>query len=57
MSSCETCAYFEYDEEDEEYYCSIDMDEDDFARLSATDFRECHFYQNSDEYQVVKHQI
>ena len=57
MGSCEPCAYFEYDEEDEEYYCSIDMDEDDFARLSATNFRECHFYRNGDEYAVVKHQI
>ena len=25
---CDFCAYNEYDEDDEEYYCSVNMDED-----------------------------
>ena len=57
MAECETCAYYEYDDEDEEWYCSIDMDEDDYARLAGSAFRECHFYRNGDEYAVVRHQI
>ena len=32
-ASCDLCAYNEYDEEDEAYYCSVNMDEDDFARF------------------------
>ncbi|MEE3393336.1 MAG: DUF6472 family protein, partial [Lachnospiraceae bacterium] len=28
---CDTCAYLEYDEDLEDYICSVDMDEDDYA--------------------------
>ena len=27
MDQCDTCAYMSYDEEQEEYYCSVDMDD------------------------------
>ena len=47
----------EYDEEDEEYYCSVDMDEDDYARFLQSDYKECPYYKNGDEYLVVRHQI
>ena len=30
---CETCWHYDYDEEYEEYYCRMDMDEDEFARV------------------------
>ena len=33
MSLCDECAYFEYDEDDEQYVCSADMDEDDLKHL------------------------
>ena len=33
MASCDSCVYNVYDEDDEEYYCEVDMDEDDAARL------------------------
>ncbi|MBR3036433.1 MAG: hypothetical protein IKI54_03995 [Lachnospiraceae bacterium] len=55
--SCDTCAYLEYDEEDEGYYCSVDMDEDDFGRLVGAHFKDCPYYQNGDEYAVVRHQM
>ena len=29
MASCDSCVYNVYDEDDEEYYCEVDMDEDD----------------------------
>lgn len=54
--NCDECVYFEYDEDDEEYYCSVDMDEDDYARLMSGS-RECPYYQNGDEYLVVRHQM
>ncbi len=25
--NCEECVYYVYDDEDEEYYCSVDMDQ------------------------------
>ena len=33
MASCDTCAYNVYDDEDECYYCEVDMDEDDAVRM------------------------
>ncbi len=55
--NCETCAYFVYDEEYEEYICSAYMDEDDYARLMREGSRECPFWRNGDEYAVVRNQI
>lgn len=55
--SCDTCAFFEYDEDDEEYYCSVNMDEDEMYRLQEKHYKECPFYRNGDEYQVVRHQL
>ena len=54
---CDDCAYFEYDEDDDEYYCSVNMDEDDYGRFIASGYRECPYYVNGDEYAVVKHQM
>lgn len=55
--SCDTCAYLEYDEEDEAYYCSMDMDEDDFVRMTASSFKGCPYYRDGDEYKIVRKQM
>lgn len=55
--SCSTCAYLEYDEDYEDYLCSIDMDEDDWARLLENSRSTCPYYLCGDEYAVVKHQM
>lgn len=54
---CDECAYFEYDEDEEEYFCSVNMDEDDYYRLVQSSYKECPYYRNGDEYAVVRHQI
>ena len=41
---CDFCAYNEYDEDDEEYYCSVNMDEDDMARFVQSSYKRCPFY-------------
>ena len=46
MASCDFCAYNEYDEEDEAYYCSVNMDEDDMARFVQSNYKECPFYRS-----------
>ena len=45
--SCDTCAYYFYDEEYE----------DDYSRLVSKGFKECPYYTNGDEYRVVRHQM
>lgn len=55
--NCDFCAYNEYDEEDEEYYCSVNLDEDDMARFMQSSYKSCPFYKSGDEYKVVRHQM
>ena len=57
MASCDTCADNVYDDEDECYYCEVDMDEDDAVRMSQGHYKECPYYRNGDEYAVVRHQM
>ena len=57
QTSCDFCAYNEYDEEDECYYCSVNMDEDDMARFVQSSYKYCPYYKSGDEYQVVRHQM
>ena len=49
-TSCDFCAYNEYDEDDEAYYCSVNMDEDDMARFMQSSYKECPYYRSGDEY-------
>ncbi len=57
MACCDYCANLVYDDDMECYVCDVDLDEDDMEKfLRGTDF-ECPFYQNGDEYKVVRHQI
>ena len=36
MVNCETCANYIYDEEFEEYYCQMNLDEDEYGRLISS---------------------
>ena len=56
-SSCEYCANYVYDEDDDEYYCDANLDEDEFMRLVENNYRECPYYRSGDEYSVVRHQM
>ena len=55
--NCDTCTYYIYDEDDEAYYCDMDMDEDDAVRQMTQTHTQCPYYRNNDEYEVVKHQM
>ena len=57
QTSCDFCAYNEYDEEDEAYYCSVNMDEDDMARFMQSRDREFPYFSSGYEYKVVRHQM
>ncbi len=54
---CEYCANFVYDDETEEYYCDINLDEDEMYRFMSSSYRECPYYRSSDEYKIVRHQM
>jgi len=56
-NSCEYCNNYVYDEDDEEYYCVVDMDEDDYIRLVSGHYPSCPYYQSNNEYEVVRKQM
>ncbi len=56
-ASCDTCAFNVYDDEDECYYCEVNMDEDDAVRISQGQYKECPYYRNGDEYAIVRQQM
>jgi len=41
----------------EEYVCDVNMDEDDYARFCASEYKNCPYYQSNDEYKIVRHQM
>ena len=56
-NECDTCANYSYDEEYEEYFCDVNMDEDDYARFITSSYESCPYFQLDDEYKVVRKQM
>ena len=56
-TSCDTCSNYIYDEEEESYFCEVDLDEDEMARFITNQRFECPYYQLDDEYKIVRHQM
>ncbi len=56
MTLCDMCANYCYDEEYDEYYCDISLDEDEYLRFLSSSNDNCPYYKNGDEYEVVRHQ-
>ena len=54
---CEECAYFGYDEEIDDYYCSVNLDEDDMARFLSHKHKRCPYFKDGDEYRIVRGQM
>ena len=58
ISNCDICMHYSYDEEYDCYDCeiSMDMDEDDYSRLSFSSRSYCPYYRPGDEYTIVRKQ-
>lgn len=57
QNSCESCLYYEYDEEYECYICLVNLDEDEMARFLTGKHFFCPYYRFGDEYTIVRKQI
>ncbi|MCQ2518279.1 MAG: DUF6472 family protein [Lachnospiraceae bacterium] len=55
--SCDRCANFVFDDDYEDYVCMVNMDEDDYVRLTTDTHYQCPYFRNDDEYEVVRHQM
>ena len=51
---CETCTFYDYDEDYDEYYCRANLDQDDLARLGSSSRAVCPYYRMYDEYKSVR---
>ena len=54
---CDSCKYNIYDEEKEEYFCDLPLDEDDFAKILQDRSKTCRYFQpDMGEYDIVRRQ-
>ena len=56
MTQCDSCAYYNYDEEFDDYLCDADLDEDEMARFFADKQRGCPYWRSGDEYKTARRQ-
>ena len=57
QGSCESCAYYTYDEEYEYYVCEANLDEDEMSAFLRSAEFSCPFYRLGDEYAIVRKQM
>lgn len=55
-SRCDFCAYYDYDEESDQYYCEINLDEDEMQNFLSYSTWNCPYFNPYDEYKIVRKQ-
>lgn len=53
---CEQCKNFVFDDEEECFICDVNLDEDDMMRLLSSKYKKCPYFQNGDDYAIVRKQ-
>ena len=53
---CEACTFYDYDEYTDEYYCRVNLDEDDAERYLRKRVNSCPHFVFYDEYKAVRKQ-
>lgn len=56
-TTCDTCSNYSYDPDYEYYVCVASLDEDDLVRFLGNSRFQCPFYQQDDEYKIVRKQL
>ena len=56
VTNCESCEFFDYNEDTDSYECRVNLDEDDLFRFMSGQNRECPYYRFYDEYKSVRKQ-
>ena len=54
--SCEDCAHYQYDDEEEYWFCDMDLDEDEMERFLRSANDACPFYRRGDDYMTARRQ-
>lgn len=56
-ANCESCVFFDYDEDVEANVCTMNLDEDEMVRFLSGRTKSCPYYRFNDEYKSVHKQI
>lgn len=56
-ASCDSCEFYVYDDELEEYVCDLSLDEDEMVNFLSKNTKSCPYYRFYDEYKSVQKQI
>jgi hypothetical protein len=56
-SQCDYCLYLAYDEEIEEDYCSLNLDQDDVEKGKYRQHASCPYFRMGDDYTIVRKQV
>ena len=57
QQSCESCEFYDYDDECDAYVCTMDLDQDEMLNFLGGNTANCHYYRYYDEYKSVHKQI
>ena len=57
VTNCESCVYYDFDEDLDAYVCIRNLDEDEMERFLAGRNHSCPYYRFYDEYKSVHKQI
>ncbi len=55
--TCESCEFYDFDEEWDEYVCRMSLDEDEMIDFLGGNTNRCPYYRYYDEYKSVHKQI
>ena len=56
-TSCESCEFYDYDEELDAYVCDLSLDQDEMQDFLAGQTTHCPYYRYYDEYKSVHKQL
>lgn len=56
IPNCDDCYNYDYDEENDCYYCLMEVDEDEMYRVLAKADYVCPYFRRGDDYSTARHQ-
>ena len=56
VTNCDSCVYYDYNEDVDMFECRVDLDEDEFLAFMTKKTQNCPYYKFYDEYKSVQRQ-
>ncbi len=56
VDKCESCVFYSYDEDYDDYICEMDLDEDEMVRFLSNQSSQCPYWRPGDEYLTARKQ-